>query len=69
MAAAAPAPAGGRGGGGGGGGGGRGGGGGGGLVPPGTYRITMTANGKTYTSAIQVRQDPMLNTLQGGGSN
>jgi hypothetical protein len=53
------APGGGRGGGGGGGGGGRGGGGGGGRVPPGTYRITMTANGKTYTGAITLRADPM----------
>ena len=45
---------------GGGGGGGRGGGGGAGLVEPGTYKVTMTANGKTYTSAITVRRDPML---------
>jgi hypothetical protein len=52
------APQGGRGGGG----GGRGGG-GGGLVAAGSYRITMVANGKSYTGAINVRQDPMLNTL------
>ena len=30
-----------------------------GPVDPGTYKITMTANGKTYTSTIQVRPDPM----------
>ena len=50
--------------GGGGGGGGRGGRGGGGLqgepAPPGEYRVTMTANGKTYTSKLTVREDPML---------
>jgi hypothetical protein len=57
MSAPTP-PAGGRGGGGGGG-GGRGGGGGGGQVEPGTYRVTMTANGKTYTSTITVREDPI----------
>jgi hypothetical protein len=55
MSAPTP-PAGGRGGGGG---GGRGGGGGGGQVDAGTYRVTMTANGKTYTSTITVREDPM----------
>ena len=44
----------------GGGGGGRGGGGGGGAVQPGTYRVTMVANGTTYTSSITVRPDPML---------
>jgi photosystem II stability/assembly factor-like uncharacterized protein len=54
---ATDAPTGGRGGGGG---GGRGRGGGGGQVSPGTYRVTMTAGGKTYTSSITVRQDPML---------
>ncbi|MEZ5318709.1 MAG: hypothetical protein R2752_15020 [Vicinamibacterales bacterium] len=43
---------------GGGGGFGRGGG-GGGRVDPGTYKITMTANGRTYTSTIQVRPDPI----------
>jgi hypothetical protein len=52
-----PAPTG--GGRGGGGGGGRGGG-GAAAVTPGTYRVTMTANGTTYTSAITVRADPML---------
>jgi hypothetical protein len=48
--------------------GGRGGGRGGGpqgpqgaLAPPGEYRVTMTANGKTYTSRLTVRPDPMLN--------
>lgn len=57
---AAPAP-GGRGGGGGGGGGfGGGRGGGAAAVTPGTYRVTMTANGTTYTGAIAVRADPML---------
>jgi photosystem II stability/assembly factor-like uncharacterized protein len=43
---------------GGGGGGGRGGG-GPQRVPPGVYKITMTANGKAYTSTITVRPDPM----------
>ena len=58
-----PAPAaGGRGGGGGG--GGRGGGGGAGAVTPGTYRVTMTANGQAYTSSITVRADPMLAELR-----
>jgi hypothetical protein len=54
--------------GGGGGGGGRGGRGGGGTVGPqggdqagpGEYRVTMTANGKTYTSRLVIRRDPML---------
>jgi photosystem II stability/assembly factor-like uncharacterized protein len=55
VAPAGDAPAGGRGGGG----GGRGGG-GAGLVPPGTYRVVMTAGGRTYTGAISVRPDPML---------
>ena len=55
---ATAAPAGGRGGGGGGG-GGRGGGGGAAQVEPGTYRVTMTANGKTYTSTVTLRPDPM----------
>jgi photosystem II stability/assembly factor-like uncharacterized protein len=55
-----PAPAAGGRGGGGGGGGGRGGGGGAGAVTPGTYRVTMTANGQTYTSSVTVRADPML---------
>jgi hypothetical protein len=44
---------------GGGGGGGRGGG-GAGLVPAGAYKVSMTANGKTYTSTIGVREDPLL---------
>jgi hypothetical protein len=53
------------GGGGGGGGGGRGGRGGGfgpqgEQAPAGEYRVTMTANGKTYTSKLTVREDPML---------
>ncbi|HET9371741.1 MAG TPA: hypothetical protein VFO19_15875 [Vicinamibacterales bacterium] len=56
IAANAAPPAGGRGGGG----GGRGGGGGAGRVEPGVYKITMTANGKPYTSTITVRADPML---------
>ena len=59
VASNQPPPAAGRGGGGGGGGGGRGGGGGAGRVTPGTYRITMTANGKAYTKTILVRADPM----------
>jgi len=45
----------------GGGGGGRGGGGAAGLVEPGTYRVTMTANGQTHTGTITVRRDPILN--------
>jgi hypothetical protein len=61
----ANAQGGGRGGGGGGGGGGRGGGGGAGLVDPGSYRVTMTANGKTYTSAISVRRDPLIDKMTG----
>jgi hypothetical protein len=60
----AAAQAAGRQGGGGGGGGGRGGRGGGGPqgepAPPGEYRVTMTANGKTYTSKLTVREDPLL---------
>jgi photosystem II stability/assembly factor-like uncharacterized protein len=52
--------------GGGGGGGGRGGGGGGGLAPAGTYKVTMTANGQTYTSSITLRDDPMQKTSGGG---
>ncbi len=55
----APAP----GGRGGGGGGGRGGG-GGGLVPPGDYRVTLTAGGQTYTQSIRVRRDPMLDEIR-----
>jgi hypothetical protein len=54
----------GRGGGGGGFGGGRGRGGAQGpqgeLAPPGDYRVTMTAGGKTYTTRLRIRQDPML---------
>jgi photosystem II stability/assembly factor-like uncharacterized protein len=56
----APAPGATAGGGGRGGGGGFGGGGGAGRVPAGTYKVTMTAGGKTYTSTITVRQDPLL---------
>jgi hypothetical protein len=56
-------------------GGGRGGGGGGGgfggggaaRVAPGTYKVTMTANGKTYTSTITVRQDPLLKESSDSG--
>ena len=48
------------GGGGGGRGGGRGGGGGAGRVPPGVYKITMTANGKAYTNTITLRADPWV---------
>jgi hypothetical protein len=56
-------------GGGGGGGGGRGGR-GGGFGPqgepagPGEYRVTMTANGKTYTSKLRVREDPLLASVR-----
>jgi hypothetical protein len=54
----------GRGGGGGGGGGGRGRGGfqgpQGPAAGPGDYRVTMTVNGKTFTSRLAVREDPML---------
>jgi len=57
MLPAGDAPTGGRGGGGGG--GGRGGG-GAALVAPGTYRVAMTVGGKTYTSSITVRRDPMI---------
>jgi hypothetical protein len=60
----AVAPGGGRGGGGGGG-GGRGGGGGAGLAAPGTYRVTMQVGGKTYTSSISVRLDPMIDKMSG----
>ena len=43
-----------------GGGGGFGGGGGNaGRAEPGTYKVTMTANGKTYTSTITLKADPM----------
>ena len=53
-----------QGGGGGGGGGGRGRGGNqgpqGDPALPGEYLVKMTANGKTYTSRITVREDPML---------
>jgi hypothetical protein len=53
-------------GGGGGGGGGRGRGGfqgpQGPAAPPGDYRVTMTVNGKSFTSRLTVRQDPMLAT-------
>jgi hypothetical protein len=54
---------GGAGGAGGAGGGGRGGGGGGGgqAAGPGTYGVKLTVNGKTYTTLLTVRQDPMLN--------
>jgi hypothetical protein len=52
------APAGGGRGGGGGGFGGRGG--GAGRVAPGTYKVTLTANGKPYVSTITLREDPML---------
>jgi photosystem II stability/assembly factor-like uncharacterized protein len=55
--------------GGGGGGGGRGRGGGGGMVAPGTYRVTMTANGKTYTNSITVRRDPMLDGVDGAAGS
>ena len=46
--------------------GGRGGGGGpqGEAAPPGEYRVTMTANGKTYTSKLRVREDPLLGTAR-----
>ena len=39
--------------------GGRGGGGGAQRAEPGTYRVTMTANGKTYTSTVTLRPDPL----------
>jgi hypothetical protein len=52
-------------------GGGRGGGGGGGrgggganAVTPGTYRVTLTANGTAYTNAITVREDPLLREIK-----
>jgi len=34
------------------------------LAPPGEYRVTMTANGKTYTSRLIIRADPMLDNRQ-----
>jgi hypothetical protein len=37
------------------------------MVAPGTYRVTMVANGRTYVGAIQVRRDPMLNQIDSGG--
>jgi hypothetical protein len=61
VAANAPQAPGGRGGGGG---FGRGGG-GAGRVPPGVYKVTMTANGKPYTTTITVRPDPMTNVPGG----
>lgn len=45
--------------GGGGGGGGRGGDGGAGRAVPGTYKVTMTAGGKTYTSSLMLKEDPL----------
>ena len=57
---APPAVGGGGGGRGGGGGGGRGGGGAAGRVPTGVYKITMTANGKTYSNTITLRPDPIV---------
>ena len=68
TAALAPGAQAGGGGRGGGGGGGFGGGGGGGRVAPGTYKVTMTAGGKTYTSTITVRQDPLLKDGDSGGA-
>jgi hypothetical protein len=44
--------------GGGGGGGGRFGGGGGAVVPAGGYRVTLTVDGKEYTQALVVENDP-----------
>jgi len=64
AAAQAAARQGGAGAGGGGGRGGRGGGLQGDPAPPGEYRVTMTANGKTYTSKLTVREDPMLTNLR-----
>jgi hypothetical protein len=54
-----------------GGGGGFGGGGGNvGRAQPGTYKVTMTANGKTYTSTITLKADPLgvAAAMSGGGS-
>jgi len=36
------------------------GGGGGGRVDPGVYRVTMTANGQTYTTTIEIKADPIV---------
>jgi hypothetical protein len=55
--------------GGGGGGGGRGRGGGGGMVAPGTYRVTMTANGKAHPNSITVRRDPMMDGVDGAAGS
>jgi photosystem II stability/assembly factor-like uncharacterized protein len=59
----------------GGGGGRRGGGrgGGGGRVEPGSYRVSMTANGQTYTTALVLKADPLVRAggtppAFGGGS-
>jgi hypothetical protein len=65
AAAQAAGRQGGAGGGGGGGGrGGRGGGPQGEPAPPGEYRVTMTANGKTYTARLTVREDPLLASVR-----
>jgi hypothetical protein len=37
-------------------------------VPPGVYKITMTANGKPYTSTITVRPDPMGASMPPGAT-
>ncbi len=51
---------------------GRQGGGGGGpqgeAATPGEYRVTMIANGKTYTSKLRVREDPLLGTVSSTGA-
>jgi hypothetical protein len=36
------------------------------LAPAGTYKVTMSANGQTYTSSITLRDDPMAKTSGGG---
>ncbi|MFC1476857.1 WD40/YVTN/BNR-like repeat-containing protein [candidate division KSB1 bacterium] len=44
------------------GGGGRGGRARGPMAEPGTYVVTLTANGETYTGTITIREDPLLST-------
>jgi hypothetical protein len=34
--------------------------GGGPMVPPGTYRVTLTADGKTYNAPLQITADPRV---------
>jgi hypothetical protein len=38
-------------------------------VSPGTYKVTLTANGRPYVETIVVRPDPMLRDGQGAPSS